>query len=117
MRITFQPVRQTQSGFALVVVLTFLVVSLVIFASVMVWVSDRKTIKKWRHHANHIPASPTNPIRLRLGGSADVLGGQPGDFRQCHGVGVRSENNKKVEASCESHSSQSDKPNPASPWW
>jgi len=41
MRITFQPVRQTQSGFALVVVLTFLVASLVVFASVMYWaVSD-----------------------------------------------------------------------------
>ena len=35
MRITFQPVRQTQSGFALVMVLTFLVAGLIVFASVM----------------------------------------------------------------------------------
>jgi Tfp pilus assembly protein PilX len=44
MRITFQPVRQTQSGFALLIVLCFLLVSLVVFASVMSWVSNNATI-------------------------------------------------------------------------
>src|ERR1700690_2201312 len=47
MRISFQPVRQTQSGFALVVVLTFLVASLVVFASVMYWAtSDAKLTQR-----------------------------------------------------------------------
>jgi hypothetical protein len=44
MRITFQPARQSRSGFALVVVLTFLVVSLVVFASVMYWASSNSKI-------------------------------------------------------------------------
>ena len=47
MRITFQPVRPTRSGFALVIVLAFLMASLVVFASVMYWAtSDAKNTQR-----------------------------------------------------------------------
>jgi len=47
MRITFQPLRPTRSGFALVIVLAFLVASLVVFASVMYWAtSDAKNTQR-----------------------------------------------------------------------
>jgi hypothetical protein len=44
MQIPFSPSRPARSGFALIVVLTFLVVSLVVFASVMYWVSTNSKI-------------------------------------------------------------------------
>jgi hypothetical protein len=44
MRIIFQPARPARSGFALIVVLTFLVVSLVVFASVMYWASSNSKV-------------------------------------------------------------------------
>jgi hypothetical protein len=44
MRITFQPVRQTQSGFALLVVMAFIVASLIVFFSVMFWASSNANV-------------------------------------------------------------------------
>ena len=44
MRITFQPVRQSQSGFALLIVLAFLAACLVVFSGIMYWVSTNAKI-------------------------------------------------------------------------
>jgi len=57
MRITFQPVRQTQSGFALVMVLTFLVASLVVFASVMYWASSDANLTRRNNTFNQSEAA------------------------------------------------------------
>jgi hypothetical protein len=57
MRITFQPVRQTQSGFALLIVLTFLLVSLLVFASVMSWVSTNSNITQRNNVFNQSEAA------------------------------------------------------------
>ena len=57
MRITFQPVRQTQSGFALVIVLTFLLVSLVVFGSVMYWVATNAKITQRNNVFNQSEAA------------------------------------------------------------
>jgi hypothetical protein len=57
MRITFQPVRQSQSGFALLIVLTFLLVSLVVFGSVMYWVSTNANITQRNNVFNQSEAA------------------------------------------------------------
>ena len=57
MRITFQPVRQTQSGFALVIVLTFLLVSLVVFGSVMYWVATNAKVTQRNNVFNQSEAA------------------------------------------------------------
>jgi hypothetical protein len=57
MRITFQPVRQIQSGFALLIVLTFLLVSLLVFASVMSWVFTTAKITQRNNTFNQSQAA------------------------------------------------------------
>ena len=57
MRITFQPVRPTRSGFALVIVLAFLVASLVVFASVMYWATSDARITQRNNAFNQSEAA------------------------------------------------------------
>jgi hypothetical protein len=57
MRITFQPVRQTQSGFALLIVMCFLAASLIVFASVMYWVSTNANITQRNNSFNQSEAA------------------------------------------------------------
>jgi hypothetical protein len=57
MRITFQPVRQSQSGFALLIVLCFLAACLITFGSVMYWVSTNAKITQRNNTFNQSEAA------------------------------------------------------------